>query len=122
MVERGEQLVDGVWAERVADLRTIEGDPHRPLVERPVVGDVGELELRAPATHRARIEQLGDEAVRGHLDSLPDAAPGDHHRRSLGRPDWPQGDRPLTAGTDSVPPRPAATMVVSVAWAMSADR
>ena len=46
VVERPVQLVDGVRAERVADLGPVERDAHRAGVDGAVVGDVGELESR----------------------------------------------------------------------------
>ncbi len=58
VVEDAVELVDGVRAERVADLGPVEGDPHR-AAGRPeraaVVGDVGEVRSPAPrATRRGR--------------------------------------------------------------------
>jgi hypothetical protein len=44
VVERAVELVDGVRPERVAHLRPVERDAYGALVERPVVGDVGEVE------------------------------------------------------------------------------
>ena len=37
------QLVDRVRPERVAHFRSVERDPHRPDLDVPVVGDVGEV-------------------------------------------------------------------------------
>ncbi len=45
MVESGEQLVDGVRTEGVADVGPVEGDAHGALVDGAVVGDVREGEL-----------------------------------------------------------------------------
>jgi hypothetical protein len=57
VLEGGEQLVDGVRAERVADVGAVEGDAHRALFDGAVVGDVGELEAghRRPA---GRVEEV----------------------------------------------------------------
>ena len=44
VVEGLVQLVDRVGPEGVAHLGAVEGHPDRPLVHRPVVGDVGEIE------------------------------------------------------------------------------
>jgi hypothetical protein len=44
VIEGPVELVDRVRAKGVAHLRPVERDPHRPLVHRPVVGDVGEAE------------------------------------------------------------------------------
>jgi hypothetical protein len=59
VVEGAVQLVDGVGPERVADLRTVEGDAHRPLIDGAVVRDVGEVE---PVHGRPRVgvEELAD--------------------------------------------------------------
>ena len=43
MVEHPIQLIDGVWPKRVAHLGTVERDPHRGVVDMPVVGDVGQI-------------------------------------------------------------------------------
>jgi hypothetical protein len=43
VVQGAVQLVDGARAEGVAYLRSVECDPHGALVDRPVVGDVGEI-------------------------------------------------------------------------------
>ena len=53
-----DQLVDRLGPKSVAHFGTMEPDPNRALVDRPVVGDVLELE----AVHRpptGRVEQLG---------------------------------------------------------------
>ena len=42
MIERGEQLVDGIGAEGVADLGSIEGNANGANLPGPVVGDIGE--------------------------------------------------------------------------------
>ena len=44
VVEGPVQLVHRVRPEGVAHLGPVEGHPHRPLIDRPVVGDVGEGE------------------------------------------------------------------------------
>ena len=47
MVERTVELINSVWAERVAHLRAIEGDAYDAVLaagaDMPVVGDVGEI-------------------------------------------------------------------------------
>ena len=59
VVERGVELVDGVRAEGVADLRPVEGDAHRADVVGAVVRDVGEVEARHRGPRR-RVEDLRD--------------------------------------------------------------
>jgi hypothetical protein len=44
MVEGGVQLVDGMGAEGISDLGSVESNPHHTGVPGPVVGDVGEFE------------------------------------------------------------------------------
>ena len=44
MIQGFVQFVDRMRTKSVADLRSIDGDPNRPLVQRPVIGDVGEGE------------------------------------------------------------------------------
>ena len=44
MIEGAVQLVNGVRPKGVANLRSVEGDPHHRGRHRPVVGDVGEDE------------------------------------------------------------------------------
>jgi hypothetical protein len=44
VVEHAVQLVDRVGPEGVAHLGPVEGHPHHAGVDRPVVGDVGQLE------------------------------------------------------------------------------
>ena len=60
MVENSEEFIDGAGAEGVADLGAIEGHPHRPVVVRPVVGDVGE------------VVETGDDAPCGGVEDLRD--------------------------------------------------
>ncbi len=72
MVQHPVQLVDGVGSKRVPYLGAVEGHSHHAGVDRPVIGDVGELE----PVHLAPcqwIEQLGD----GHGGSLGSRHPGD---------------------------------------------
>ena len=44
VVEGAVELVNGVGAKGVADLRAVEGDAHRPLIDGAVIRDVGEVE------------------------------------------------------------------------------
>ncbi len=44
MVERPVELIDGGGPKRIANFRTVKGDPHRALVVGSVVGDVTEIE------------------------------------------------------------------------------
>ena len=59
VVECGVQLVDRPWPEGVANLRPVERDANRALVDCAVVGDVVEGEVRHLAP-RCRVEQIGD--------------------------------------------------------------
>src|SRR5262249_18296643 len=61
VVQSCAQFVDGVRAECVAHLRPIERDPHRSLIHRSVIGDVGEIEP-LNAVPGGWIEKLGDHA------------------------------------------------------------
>lgn len=44
MIQCGEELVDGVWPERIADLWPVEGNPYDGCVIGAVIGDVGEVQ------------------------------------------------------------------------------
>jgi hypothetical protein len=66
MVEHPVELIDGVGAEGVADLGPVECDPHRPVVDGPVVGDVGQLGSRDRAPGLG-VEELGHEWGVGHM-------------------------------------------------------
>lgn len=46
MIKGGVELVDGVWAECVAHLGTIERDADRSLIDGTVIRDVGKREAR----------------------------------------------------------------------------
>src|SRR5215470_4112042 len=61
MVEGGAQLVDGVRPEGVAHLGAVERHPDGPLIHRPVIRDVGEVEARN-GPPGSRVEKLGDHA------------------------------------------------------------
>jgi hypothetical protein len=57
VIERPVELVDRQGTESVAHLRPVEGDPNGALGNRPVIGDVLELEtFYGPP--RVRIEDL----------------------------------------------------------------
>ena len=96
VVEGAVQLVDGVRAERVAYLRTVERDPHRgpprAVEDAAVVRDVGERESL-------------DLLPRGRVEDLRDLAAGSPGRcgcvvcRHLGE------DRTVTRGPDAGPGR-----------------
>src|SRR5699024_2543596 len=66
VVERLVELVDGVRAEGVPDLRAVERDAHgaaaRAFLRAAVVGDVGEVEARDGLPH-GRVEQLGNTRI-----------------------------------------------------------
>jgi endonuclease/exonuclease/phosphatase family metal-dependent hydrolase len=72
VLQRGDQLVDGLRAEGVAHLGPVEGDPDDAGVDGPVVGDVGEVEPLDRLPRRA-VEDLGDVVAGGHD---PNLAPG----------------------------------------------
>ena len=74
VVERGVELVDGVRAERVADLRPVECDPHHADGDGAVVRDVGELEARDGGPRR-RVEDLRDRSAHAPCRPLAAAAP-----------------------------------------------
>ena len=59
VVERPVELVDRVRPERVAHLGPVERDAHRPGADRPVVGDVGQVEPRDRGPGIG-VEDLGD--------------------------------------------------------------
>src|SRR5699024_3193795 len=128
VVQHPVQLVDGVRAERVANLRTVEGDPdHRQVahlatgpVHTPVVGQVREVEpghLAPPA----RVEQLGHlgRKIVAHppYSRLADRAPagwprparfpaaGARTSHRLSTAALPHGASPLRTGC--APPEPA---------------
>ncbi len=59
MIEGSEQLIDRVGAKGVAQLRPVEGDPHRSNILGPVVGDIGERET-VDGVPRIGVEKLRD--------------------------------------------------------------
>jgi hypothetical protein len=59
VVEGPVELVHRARPERVAHLRPVERDPDRALVDRPVIGDVLEVETFDDLP-RVRVEQLGN--------------------------------------------------------------
>ena len=75
VVEGSGEFVHGVGPERIAHLGPVERDPYRPLVDCPVIGEVGEVEPvdRLPG---GRVEELGDRGGRGLRASIhaPDGA------------------------------------------------
>jgi hypothetical protein len=79
------ELVDGVRPEGVADLRPVEGDPHRAAVDHlavragadlTVVGDVGQVLEAGDGAPAGRVEQLGH-----HGDGLLTVGDGLGHVR-----------------------------------------
>jgi hypothetical protein len=69
VVERGDQLVDGLRPEGVAHLGTVEGDPDDARVDGTVIGEVGEVEaLHGPP--RGAVEDLGDVVAGAHALNL----------------------------------------------------
>ena len=69
VLERGDQLVDGLRPERVAHLGPVERDADDAGVDGAVVGDVGEVEAldRLPG---GAVEDLGDVVAGAHGPNL----------------------------------------------------
>ena len=101
VLERGDQLVDRLRPERVAHLGPVEGDADDAGVDRPVIGDVGEVEAldRLPG---GAVEDLGD-VVAGAHGCEPNAAAS--ARSSPGPP--VQRAAPVTAAQQRVGDRAA---------------
>ena len=80
MIQGEVELVDRLGPEGVADLGPVEGDAHSALIDRPVIGDVGErmaLDLGPPR----RIEMLGN-----HSRNVDGADVGGSTLEAGGRP------------------------------------
>ena len=101
VIERAVQLVDGVRAERVADLRPVERDAHGARVDGAVVGDVGELEARHGRPGR-RVEDLGDTVAAEILRATSCREPHDLLAQG-GSPRMKTVIAPLAAGTVRAP-------------------
>ena len=101
VLEGGEQLVDGVRTEGVADLGAIERDPHGAVLDGAVVRDVRELES-LDLSPGGRIEQLRDAIAFGaHDHSLPDGGPGPRTpRRQAGQARRPTKPRNSVCTSD----------------------
>ncbi len=63
VIEGGEQLVDGLGPEGIANLGPVEGDANGALIDRPVIGDVGERDAPRPLSSETRIEMLGNHGM-----------------------------------------------------------
>ena len=82
MIERTEELVDGVGAEGVTDLGPIERDSNDAGIDRAVVRDVGEVEAGnvVPGIGVEDLRHLSA-AVVCHGCSLPEENAGRHIER-----------------------------------------
>ena len=77
MLQDPEQLVDGARAERVAHLGAVEGDPDGAVLDRAVVGQVGEVVEARDLPPRGRVEDLRDTVV-CHERRLPGQPPASY--------------------------------------------
>src|SRR5699024_12688498 len=75
VVEGAVELVDGVRAEGVEDLRPVEGDPHAADVLGPVVGEVGEILEAGYHLPGPRVEGLADVLQCTHVGEPTTPAP-----------------------------------------------
>ena len=70
VLEARVELVDGVRAERVAHLGTVERDPHRALVDGAVVGDVGQVVESRHGLPGRRVEDRRHHGLVAHAATL----------------------------------------------------
>ena len=105
VVEDPVELVDGAGPEGVAHLGPVEGHPHRAVVERAVVGDVGEVEPvhlppRVGVEERRRRRIHGDRAY-GPGQPLTGGLRGRRRPQRSGRPRGGRSPRSTSSGSCS---------------------
>ena len=66
MLEHPQQLVDGVRPERVEHVGSVEGDPDRAVLHRPVVGEVGQVLEAGHGVPGGGVEDLRHPVDRSH--------------------------------------------------------